>query len=231
MSILCAFLSPVVIYCWEKGGFCLYDVYMNSDKWTIWADNCKQSFQHESHYPCVRFWHNPLTLCDNLTMDKSWKDGTDATWSSSVAQCIAQRAPICSNTYGGWFKPHPRHSMRLTYRPGTALRLLGSHRISHNKFLRANKWILIFILILILIYLKRIKVNIVAYSPDIHDHTCCVWKWGKCKFKVTKHCMRELLYTGVFCISSFWLTLAIKDICANDCKVIMVPPATAMKSY
>ena len=37
----------------------------------------------------------------------------------------------------------PRHSMRLTCRPSAALRLLGSLRISHNKFLQANKWILI----------------------------------------------------------------------------------------
>ena len=35
----------------------------------------------------------------------------------------------------------------MTYRPSVALRLLGSLRISHNKFLRINKWILILILI------------------------------------------------------------------------------------
>ena len=32
-----------------------------------------------------------------------------------------------------------RHSVRMTHRPSAALRLLGSLRISHNKFLRANK--------------------------------------------------------------------------------------------
>ena len=37
------------------------------------------------------------------------------------------------------FAPHARHSVRMTYRPSAALRLLGSLRISHNKFLRANK--------------------------------------------------------------------------------------------
>ena len=49
---------------------------------------------------------------------------------------------ICSNAYGGWFAPRPRHSVRMTYRPSAALWLLGSLKISHNKFLRANKWIL-----------------------------------------------------------------------------------------
>ena len=61
---------------------------------------------------------------------------------SPVAQCVARGAPICSNAYGGWFAPRAHHSMRMTYRPIPALRLLGSLRISHNKFLRANKWIL-----------------------------------------------------------------------------------------
>ena len=66
----------------------------------------------------------------------------DGCASSPMAQCVAQRAPICSNAYGGWFAPRPRHCVRMTYRPSAALRLLGSVRISHNKFLRANKWIL-----------------------------------------------------------------------------------------
>ena len=70
--------------------------------------------------------------------------------SSPVAQCIVWRAPVCSNAYGGWFMPRPRHCVRLTYRPSAALRLLGSLRISHNKFLWFNKGILI---LLILIYL------------------------------------------------------------------------------
>ena len=51
--------------------------------------------------------------------------------------------PMCSNTYGGWFTPCHHHSVRMTYRPSAALRLLGSLRISHNKFLLANKWILL----------------------------------------------------------------------------------------
>ena len=36
-------------------------------------------------------------------------------------------------------RARPRHSVRMTYRPSAALLLLGSLRISHNKFLRANK--------------------------------------------------------------------------------------------
>ena len=40
---------------------------------------------------------------------------------------------------GDWFAPRLRHSVRMTYRPSAALRLLGSLRISHNKFLRVNK--------------------------------------------------------------------------------------------
>ena len=61
--------------------------------------------------------------------------------SSPVAQCVA-RELLCSNAYGGWLAPRPRHSVRMTYRPSAALRLLGSLRISHNKFLQANKEIL-----------------------------------------------------------------------------------------
>ena len=60
-----------------------------------------------------------------------------------MAQCVTRRAPICSNAYGGWFAPLPWHSVRITYRPSAALWLLGS--LSHNKFLRANKFILILI--------------------------------------------------------------------------------------
>ena len=58
--------------------------------------------------------------------------------SSRVAQCVARRA-ICSNAYGGWFAPRVRHCLRTTHRPSAALQLLGSLRISHNKFPRANK--------------------------------------------------------------------------------------------
>ena len=47
------------------------------------------------------------------------------------------------DAYGGWFAPRAHHSVRMTYRPSAALRLVGSLRISHNKFLWANKWILI----------------------------------------------------------------------------------------
>ena len=67
--------------------------------------------------------------------------------SSPVAQCVARRAPICSNVYGGWFAPRPRQSVRMTYRPSAALWLLGSLRISHNKFLLANKWILSYLIL------------------------------------------------------------------------------------
>ena len=48
----------------------------------------------------------------------------------------------CSNVYGGWFTSWACHSVRMTYRPSAALWLLRSLRISHNKFLWANKWIL-----------------------------------------------------------------------------------------
>ena len=44
--------------------------------------------------------------------------------SSPVSQCVAWRAPICSNVYGGWFAPRARHSVRMTYWPSAALRLL-----------------------------------------------------------------------------------------------------------
>ena len=50
---------------------------------------------------------------------------------------------LCSNACGGWFASRARHSVRMTYRPSAALQLLGSLRIFGNKFLRANKWILI----------------------------------------------------------------------------------------
>ena len=60
-----------------------------------------------------------------------------ALMSSPVAQCAARHAAMC--TYGGWFRPHARHSVRMTYRPSAALQLLGSLTVSHNKFLRANK--------------------------------------------------------------------------------------------
>ena len=53
--------------------------------------------------------------------------------------CRLASFSICSNVYGGWFKPHARHSVRMTYRPSAAVRLLGRFKISHNKFLRANK--------------------------------------------------------------------------------------------
>ena len=67
---------------------------------------------------------------------------------SPVVQCVVWRAPLCSNEYGCWFAPRPRHCMRITYKPSAALRLLRSIRISHNKFLRANKWILRFLILI-----------------------------------------------------------------------------------
>ena len=45
-----------------------------------------------------------------------------------------RRAPICSNAYGRWFAPCVHHSVRMTYRPSTALWMFGSLRISHKKF-------------------------------------------------------------------------------------------------
>ena len=32
-----------------------------------------------------------------------------------MVQCVARRAPICSNTYGRWFTPRARHSVRMTH--------------------------------------------------------------------------------------------------------------------
>ena len=49
----------------------------------------------------------------------------------------AASSDAAMHMYGGWFTPRVRHSMRMTYRPSAALRLLGSVRISHNKFLRS----------------------------------------------------------------------------------------------
>ena len=68
-----------------------------------------------------------------------------ATWViwAAVAQCVARRGPICSNAYGGWLAPCTRHRVRMTYRFSASLWLLESLRISHNKFLQANKGILI----------------------------------------------------------------------------------------
>ena len=31
-----------------------------------------------------------------------------------MAQCVAQRVPICSNAYGGWFAIRVRHSVNNT---------------------------------------------------------------------------------------------------------------------
>ena len=69
--------------------------------------------------------------------------------SSPVAQGVAWRTPMQQCAYGGWFAPCACHSMKMTYRPSAALQLLGSLRISHNKFLPANKWIFILILLIV----------------------------------------------------------------------------------
>ena len=53
---------------------------------------------------------------------------------SSLPSFLVRQAPICSNANGRWFAPRTRHSVRLTYRPSAALRLLGSLRISHEMF-------------------------------------------------------------------------------------------------
>ena len=95
--------------------------------------------------PCCHSF-SPVTL----TCAKSWwilfvllSTNRRISSASPVVQCIVERAPICSNVHGGWFMPHPCHSVRMTYRPSAALRLIRGLRISHNKFLRANKWTLI----------------------------------------------------------------------------------------
>ena len=79
---------------------------------------------------------------------------------------LARRVPICSNAYGGWFALCARHSVRMTYRPSAALRLLGSLRISHNKFLRANKWILILILKAVNTQIKSIIHRVYIPKPS-----------------------------------------------------------------
>ena len=60
---------------------------------------------------------------------------------SHAAVCSVWRAPMQQCV---WWLVHAciRHSVRKTYRPSATLRLLRSLRISHNRFLRANKWIL-----------------------------------------------------------------------------------------
>ena len=55
---------------------------------------------------------------------------------SPVAQCVVRRAPICSNAYGGWFAPCPRHRERLTYRPSAALQLSGALDYPTTNFCR-----------------------------------------------------------------------------------------------
>ena len=85
---------------------------------------------------CVYVGHPNYTTKQNTTRTEHQHKNTT---SSPVVQCVSQRAPICSNTYGDWFAPRARHSVRMAHRPSAALRLLGSLRISHKKFLRVNK--------------------------------------------------------------------------------------------
>ena len=91
--------------------------------------------------------------------------------SSPVVQCVARRAPICSNAYGGWFAPCPRHSVRMTYRFSAALWLLGSLRISHNKFLQANKWILSYHGPLTNTQLSLVALQMCAWKISCHNLT------------------------------------------------------------
>ena len=52
---------------------------------------------------------------------------------SSMASSYAAMRMVASS------RPNARHSVRMTYRPSTALRLLRGFKISHNKFLQTNE--------------------------------------------------------------------------------------------
>ena len=91
--------------------------------------------------PKVEKRHDTVKICDVLWQVSKYQSGSRLPWRSAYCGEL-----LCSNAYGGWFAPRAHHSVRMTYRLSAVLRLLGSLRISHNKFLWANKWIFILIL-------------------------------------------------------------------------------------
>ena len=89
------------------------------------------------------WWYMPVTICtskrkSNLRDIVVSRGAVRSAASSYAMRMVAGCPPPPPPT-------RPRHSVGMTYRPSAALRLLGSLRISHNKFLRGNKWILILI--------------------------------------------------------------------------------------
>ena len=153
-------------------------------------------------------------------LDKDFFEGSLATishiLSSPVVQCVAQRTSIrCSNLYGGWFTPLARYSVRLTYKSNTALWLLESLRISHNKFLLANKWILILSLFSFFHVLwkdtrtpsvntqSEMDKNISAYNPPSiirHPSSLCWHPFSLLTYssRNSLHCTIKI-YLGVNC--------------------------------
>ena len=115
----------------------------------------------------------------------------------SLAHCIARRVPMQQCVWR-LVHAHARHSVRMTYRPSAALRLLGSLRISHNKFLPANKWILILILILInvLVSMPSCGLNMfyksLCYCTISHNHT-----WTN---SYIMSCLVYLVWFGLCCL-------------------------------
>ena len=89
---------------------------------------------------------------------------------SPVAQCVAPRAPICSNVYGDWFAPHARHSVGMTYRPIVALLYGCSGALEYpttNSCRPINKSLS---LILILIYFPKNLIKWPLLSKCIFLH-------------------------------------------------------------
>ena len=73
---------------------------------------------------------------------------------------------IWSNMFCRWFTPCARHSVRMTNRPSATLRLLEGLRICHSKFLWANKWILILILICLYRVTSTVKWKSLPLTPS-----------------------------------------------------------------
>ena len=97
-----------------------------------WGINLERSYNHVCAIPNAL--HSVINLVNQLSGKFIMK-----TFYHKRGAVRSAASSICSSAYGGWFAPRLRHSVRMTYRPSAALRLLGSLRISHNKFLRANK--------------------------------------------------------------------------------------------
>ena len=84
----------------------------------------------------------------------------------------------------------PRHSVRLTYRPSAALWLLGSLRISHNKFLWSSKWILLLI--------RITPHNVTKFQFQWYFcFTCCLLLWRSISGCAYSCHAVPLLYTSI----------------------------------